>query len=107
MRTLILTEMANIPITKTGLPFVGWIDTQGSDRNVEHNLPRIKVKINGDYVPVSISKKPKPLVKGMLKNDIPDYRLFKKWMNLNYDLLMKQWNGLIDDIELKSLLKKI
>lgn len=54
----------------------------------------MKVEVNGDRVPVSISKEPKPLVKG---KEIPKSRLFRKFMLLNYEILMKHWNQEIDD----------
>lgn len=36
--------MANLYPKHTGLPVVIWVDNVGSDRHLEHNLPRVKVQ---------------------------------------------------------------
>ena len=36
----------NIPNVLTGLPHDIWIDSSGSDRNVPHSKPRLKVKVD-------------------------------------------------------------
>lgn len=53
-----LLEMANVKSTDTGLPYDIWIDSLGKDRDVEHNIPRIKVNVNGKYIPIEISDEP-------------------------------------------------
>ena len=37
-------EMANVSKTDTNLPYNIWIDSVGKDRNIPHNIPRIKVE---------------------------------------------------------------
>ena len=63
MKIIYLTEMANLSSDRTGLPYDIWLDSSGNGRNTSHNLPRLKIDIEGDKIPVSISKEPKILVK--------------------------------------------
>ena len=102
-----LLEMSNILKRETGLPYNIWIDNSANARNVSHHLPRLKIKIDGEYIPVSISREPEVLAKGKSNSDIPGFRILKKWINLNYDDLIKYWNKEIDIDELTSMLKKI
>ena len=55
----------------------------------------------------SISREPEVLAKGKSNADIPNFSALKKWMNVNYDDLIKYWNKEIDIDELTSMLKKI
>ena len=36
--------MANLYPKHTGLPVIIWVDNVGSARNVQHNVPRVKVQ---------------------------------------------------------------
>lgn len=56
-----LMEMTNVSTEDTGLPYSIWIDSAGKDRR-SHNDLRIKVKVDGKFIPVSISKNPEILV---------------------------------------------
>lgn len=54
-----LWEMANISTRASGQKFDMWLDPAGKDRNVPHNVPRLKVEFEkGNRVPVSISRNP-------------------------------------------------
>ena len=100
-----LQEMANISKDKTGLPFDIWLDSVGKDRKVSHRKPRLKVRLdNKELIPVSIEKEPKILVKG---KDIPKFRQFRKFLLLNYEILMKHWNLEIEDDDVLDLIKSI
>ena len=64
--------MANLYPKRTGLPAIIWVDNLGKARNVEHNLPRVKIQnIPGntavdDTFEVLISKNPE-ILKGECK----------------------------------------
>ena len=58
-----LFEMANVSKKDTKLPYDIWIDSEGKNRNIAPNYPRLKVDCNGDRIPVSISENPEILVK--------------------------------------------
>ena len=100
-----LQEMANISKDKTGLSYDIWLDSVGKDRKVSHRKPRLKVRLdNKELIPVSIEREPKILVKG---KEIPKFRQFKKFILLNYDILMKHWNLEIEDDDVLDLIKSI
>lgn len=103
MKILILQEMANLLKDKTGLPYDIWIDEQGDDRNISHHIPRLKVDTDEGRIPVSIEKEPKILV----DKDIPKFRIVKKWIMKNYDILIKRWNKEITNTELRKRIKKL
>lgn len=95
--------MANLLKDKTGLPYDIWIDEQGDDRNIPHHIPRLKVDTKEGRIPVSIEKEPKILV----DKDIPKFRIVKKWIMKNYDILIKRWNREITNTELRKRIKKL
>lgn len=89
-------EMANLPPKRTDLPYTIWIDSKGKNRNIQHNLPRIKVNIKDDtYIPVSIEKEPRILIKNM--RTFEGFTEIKKFIQKTYNILMKHWNQEIDD----------
>lgn len=47
-----LLEMPNLSRKQTGLPYTVWLDFAGDNREVGHNVPRLKVNVDGDRVPV-------------------------------------------------------
>lgn len=47
-----LLEMSNILKRETGLPYNVWIDNSANARNVFHHLPRLKIKVDGEYIPI-------------------------------------------------------
>lgn len=58
-----LLEMAVVEPSDSGLPYELWLDPAGKERRNEHtNSPRLKVKVEGKYIPFIISDNP----------DIPD-----------------------------------
>lgn len=83
-----MIEMANVSKNDTGLDYDLWIYSAGIDKKTKHNEPRIKVDVNGNRIPVSISSNPKILTSDKIKgfNKIKDYII--KYENV----LLKHWN---------------
>ena len=103
--------MANLYPKHTGLPVILWVDNMGSARNVQHNLPRLKVqnirgnKRSEDTFSVSISKRPE-ILSGENKLSSKDWKAVKQFISDNYDYFIQHWNEEIDEYELKDLLTK-
>jgi len=97
-------EMANISIKKTGLDYIVWISPQSGKE--KHNA-RIKIQIDNDFVPITISDNPE--LKSKTKIDSKKLNKVYKWIILNKETLLKYWNGKgkigIDEIldELKKI----
>lgn len=89
-----LSEMANVSKSDTKLKYDLWIDSDGINRNVPHNLPRLKVDVDGDRIPVSISDDPKVLVSG---KKIPNEAEVLEYIRKYKDILLKHWNKEITD----------
>jgi len=102
----VISEMSNFPPDITGLKYPIWIDESGKDRNVEHNIPRLKVKVNKQNkkgIPVSIDKD-NPVI--LAKNQsIPEFLLIQDYIKCEYDNLINVWNKVQLVSEYKSLLK--
>jgi hypothetical protein len=100
-----LFEMPNLSMDKTGLSYGIWLDASGSDRTIEHNLPRLKVIVSrNEYVPVSISDEPKILKSN---KELRKFREISKWIKINKEFLLKFWNKEINYEELLNVLKKL
>lgn len=102
-----LYEMSMILQRQTGLSYDIWVDNAGNERVVKHNLPRLKVEIDGNKIPISITENPDVLVKNKNKEDIPNFRHLSKWIKMNKDLLLKFWNKTITLDVLIDGLKKL
>lgn len=98
----LLFEMANVSTEDTKLPYELWIDSAGSERNVNHNSPRIKVNVDGDMIPVSISDNPKVLVSG--KDNFKGKSEITKYIKKYLDVFIKHWNKELTDKEALNLL---
>ena len=97
-----LQEMANVLKGDTGLPYDIWLDSEGYLRQLQHNKPRLKVRVDGDWIPVSIDKfQPEILV----DSRIPKFRKIADWIRAKYPILMLHWNGDIKDKVATQLLK--
>jgi len=84
-----LFEMANISKEKTGLPVMVWISYQTGK---EKHSARIKIRLNDEWIPITISDKPEVKskeIKGKSKviNSVID------WIVLNKNVLLKYWNA--------------
>lgn len=97
-------EMANISTKKTGLDYIVWISPQSGK---EKHSARIKVKIDNNFVPITISDNPE--VKSSVKIDAKKLNRIKKWIIKNKKVLLKYWNGKgeITIDEILGSLKKI
>lgn len=96
-------EMANAVKEDTGLPYDIWLDSRGKERNISHNLPRIKVDVDGNLIPVIISDDPR--IPDNIK--IKTFRKFnevRKFIIQNKDVLLKHWNKELTDREVLNLL---
>src|SRR5207253_3300424 len=89
-----LFEMANLFSKHTGLPFVVWISYKGG---AQHDV-RVKVS-RGPKV------HPSEMVSVVILPDIrvaeghigaSDLELLSRWIQINYDTLLKYWEGDID-----------
>lgn len=94
--------MAVIDKDEFDLPYDIWLDPAGSTRPTKHSLPRVKVVVDGQRIPFSITDDPKPLVHRKIK----DVQRIREWILKNKDVLLKQWNRQITDSQaLKELVK--
>lgn len=78
-----LLEMAVIEPSDSGLPYELWLDPAGVERGNEHtNSPRLKVKVEGEYIPFEISENPDipDSVKKQGYNSFPHENIIKKYI---------------------------
>ena len=97
-----IDEMANVSKQDTGLPYSIWIDSEGRDRVAPHDIPRIKVDVNGDKIPVTISDTPKILV----NKDIPRFTQVASWIIKYKQVLLKHWDKELSDKQALNMLGK-
>lgn len=101
--------MANLYPKHTGLPVIIWVDNVGCGRNVQHDLPRVKVQnVKGnravdDTFSLSISDSPEILA-GQCKLSNRDLKCVKNFIIEHEAEFMQHWNQEIDEYELKDLL---
>ena len=92
-----LFEMANLRPERTGLPFVVFISQRGGAR---HDV-RVKVARGARVRPsemVAVAVRPSVhVVRGKL--DPADLALLRQWIDLNQDVLVKYWDGVIEYTE--------
>ena len=103
----IFNEMSNIRQSQTGLPMIVWFLGRGGEKHG----PRLKVQSNHsqsisptNLISITISDNPE-LVQGNI--DQEDFKLIKKFILLNKDLLLKYWNHELSTIEFLNQIKKI
>ena len=104
----LMFEMANAVKEDTGLPYDIWLDSEGKNRKVSHNSPRIKVSVDGKLIPVLISDNP-DLPEDVLKKGTKRFRRFneiRKFIIDNKEILLKHWNKELSDREILNLLVK-
>ena len=89
--------MANLRPERTGLPFVVFISQRGGAR---HDV-RVKVAPGPRVRPsemVTVAVRPSVrVVSGTL--DPADLALLRRWIDLNQDILVKYWDGVIEYTE--------
>lgn len=92
-----LFEMANLSPSRTGLPFVVWISPKA---DAPHDI-RVKVSKSprvhaADLISVAIRPEVRVVGGQMASHDLA---LLKKWIELNYDVLVGYWDGDIEYTE--------
>lgn len=103
-----LDEMASMSRRESGLQCDVWIDSKGAGRNVQHNLPRLKLKTTSDhYIPVSISKDPEILTSQITKKDRIEVHRMIPFLKDAEDILMKHWNQEYSDYKALGELIKL
>jgi len=99
-----LFEMANLTKSDTGLNYRLWIQTQTGK---EKHWARIKVEVNNEFIPISITDDPEIMIKS--KKDIldaKDFNAIKKWIVMNQEVLLKYWNSK-GEMSLQDFFKKM
>lgn len=95
-------EIANLRKQESGLPYDIWLDSAGYKRNTHHNVMKIKVSIDNEFIPVIIAS----------QRDIRPQKHFKReneiilWASNNYDTLFRHWNGELSDRRALNILAK-
>lgn len=100
----LLLEMANVSKRVSGLPYDMWIDSNGCLRNTQHNIPRVKIHVDDELIPVSISDDPQILVKNKTINK---WSWIRKYIIAYKDILLAHYNQKIDDTAALELLKTL
>ena len=95
-------EMANLRKQESGLPYDIWLDSAGCKRNTLHNVMRINVSIDNEFIPVIIAS----------QRDIRPQKHFNgeneiiSWAYDNYYTLFKHWNSELSDRQALNILAK-
>ena len=95
-------EIANLRKHESGLLYDIWLDSAGYKRNTPHNVMKIKVSIDNEFIPVIIAS----------QRDIRPQKHFKReneiilWASNNYDTLFRHWNGELSDRRALNILAK-
>ncbi len=93
-----LFEMGNISPKRTGLPFVVWISPKaGASHDVRVKVSKGPTVHGADLVPVAI--RPDVHVVSGGKMTVHDLALLKKWVEVNYGVIVKYWDGDIEYTE--------
>ena len=105
----LLFEMANIESRVTGLPYDLWIDSMGKNRLNNHNEPRVKILVDGNFIPVTISDTPNipESVKKTGLGNIPKFAHVQKYIRAYKEVLLAHYNRMINDTQALELLKTI
>ena len=90
-------EMANLRPERTGLPFVVFISQPGGARHdVRIKLARSPKVRPGDMLTIAVRPVPR-IIRG--KMNTREFDLVKQWIELNRDVLVKYWDGIIEYTE--------
>ena len=104
MKNDLLFEMVNIRSRRTGLPYDLWLDSSGLNRSTQHNMPRLKVNVDGNLIPVEISDNPKIPASVNISKKIPNKELVLRYVEAYKDILLAHFNNEIDDKDALDLL---
>ena len=97
-------EMARISSSDSKLKYDIWLDDAGSERNVKHNIPRVKLMVDGKMIPISISKEPKILVNVSHYKKIKDIKTIFDFITKFEDVLLMHWNREINDRQILNII---
>lgn len=100
--------MAHLQSCYSGLPYIIMIDYDGIKRKRKDNSPRIMISLDNhlrEIIPVSIDKDNLEILNK--NSQIPRFRICKKWIIKNLNILLKRWNNEIDDKTMVLNLKRI
>ncbi|HEU0156259.1 MAG TPA: hypothetical protein VFQ82_09325 [Stellaceae bacterium] len=90
-------EMANLRPERTGLPFVVFISQRGGARHdVRIKLARSARVRAADMLTVAVRPVPR-IVRGHMNSR--EFDLVREWVDLNRDVLIDYWNGVIEYTE--------
>lgn len=105
----LLLEMANLDHRRTGLPYDIWIDSVGADRNNTHNSPRIKVKVDGKFIPFEISEDPDipESVKKTGLTDFPHKNKIREYVIAYRKVFLAHYFKQITDADALNMLKTL
>jgi len=93
-----LFEMANLSPKRTGLPFVVWISPKaGASHDIRVKVSKSPSARSNELI--SVALRPELQVVGEGSMSSRDLRLLKKWVDLNFDVLLKYWDGTIEYTE--------
>lgn len=93
-----LFEMANLSPRLTGLPFVVWISPKaGASHDVRVKISR-GPRVHPDEL-ISVAIRPAVHVVGGARLSSQDLALLKEWVELNYDVILRYWDGDIEYTE--------
>jgi hypothetical protein len=104
-----LYEMANFSRSTTGENFELWIDDSGKDRNVGHNLPRVKPKANGIELDIIIDGD-NVYIDHARKRDITKFKYSRdaiKFVKKFRIPLLMHWNREIDTAQLGIIIRLV
>ncbi len=108
-RRNMLFEMSNISTSKTGVPFIVWVQTWLPENHGKHNTPRVKFEINGILYPMSIEAEPRffgKVKREKLPINSKEYNAMTSWIIENQESLLQLWNGQITtDVFLDNIQK--
>ena len=100
-----IMAMAVIDTSLSGLPYEIWLDPAGKSRNIRHHMPRLKVCVDGEQIPFTISDNPRQAVS--VRKKIKHEAEIISWIRQNKDVLLRQWNREISDKEALQYIEKL
>ena len=90
-------DMANLRPERTGLPFVVFISQKGGARHdVRIKLARTEKVRPSEMLTVAVRPTPR-LIRGKMSR--AEFDLVNRWIELNHDVLIDYWDGIIEYTE--------
>lgn len=95
-----LFEMARLQKDESGLPYDVWIDSSGKDGTARQNIPRIKVRVESEMIPIVLFSRDNVTAKKEFKHS----EKVIEWAKAKYDIILQHWNREISDRTALTLL---